>query len=133
MNLTKEQVEQWCEDNNHLLIDKKNISNNVLTEDIVTRIAVKITKCDAEKLKTRYRGSREVFCRWLVWDYFDKASHYSLTNMGDIFNRDHSTVIHMKMNIDNASMFGWRRHNRIKFENDINEMHEKLDFKKAFK
>ena len=62
--------------------------------EIAIEIACKILDLEPHMLQLKTKEEKIVFARWMVWKYCVKTLGISLTECGEMFGLDHSTVIH---------------------------------------
>jgi len=125
------ELDEIIEDEKYFVkIDKRKNDDNSICESEVKKIAADICRIDYREI-TRPTRKQEVVCaRWLVLMYVDMFSNFSRNQQGEIVGKDHATATNAIQNIDKFS--GWRKINKLKFENRINKIHEELGIKKYF-
>ena len=125
------ELDEIIEDEKYFVrIDKRKNDGNSICESEVKKIAADICKVNVRDIETGLRKEEVVCARWLVLMYVDRFSSYTRTQQGAIVGKDHSTACNAIKEIQNFT--GWRKINKIKFENRINTIHEALEIKEVF-
>lgn len=77
------------------------LSLNEKFKDIILTLVFKHTGYDKETLKSRSRKRKQVEARQLNMYFLKKHTNYTLEIIGELFNRDHATVLHAVKTINN--------------------------------
>ena len=102
-----------------------------LSESEVRRIAENVCRVSDSTVKSR--DMYVVFSRYLFFHYFNRFTEDSLQHIGNYYLIDHSTVIHGLKKVRDNYLNGWRHTCKLKFENEINRIHNKIGITKIFK
>jgi hypothetical protein len=70
--------------------------------ELSTQVFCKINDISPHSLYTRTRERSVVESRRMIWGYLRTNTALSLTQLGDMFNRDHPTVLHSMKQHENA-------------------------------
>jgi chromosomal replication initiation ATPase DnaA len=118
------------DENNFVKIDKRKVDGNAICEKEVKKIAADICRVEVRQIESGYRKQEVVCARWLVLMYLDRFSSYNRNQQAAIVMKDHATATNAIQNVDEFT--GWRKINKIKFENRINAIHEAVGINKYF-
>lgn len=129
-NLSVELDEIIEDEKNFFKIDKRKSDGNSICEADVKQIAAEICKIDVEEIGRKTRQEKVVCARWLVLMYFARFTKYTRAEQGALVGKDHSTACNAIKEVQKFT--GWRRLNKIKFENKINLIHEALEINRFF-
>jgi|GEM_PF-6208260 len=134
MDITKKQVEQWCYDNKHTVIDFSNIIVNSLPKESVDIIAESVCNAGLNGANVGTREQEKVFARWLLFDYWDKTENFTLITLAKMYNlKNHATINHALYHLRNDYFTGWRKIVKEKFEAAVNLAHSRLELKNVYK
>jgi len=111
-------------------IDTRKHDGNSICESEVKKIAADVCRIDYREITRPTRKSEVVCARWLVLMYVDKFSVYNRNQQAALVGKDHATATNAISKIEQFS--GWRKINKIKFENRINSIHEAVGINKYF-
>lgn len=79
------------------------IDNNLIKSDLIIKTVSKYYEIDPEELKTDDRHRPLVKARQQSIFFIMRETTLKLKEIGSLFNRDHSTVIHSKEAVDDLS------------------------------
>jgi len=126
-----QELSEIIEDEKYFVrIDKRKNNGNAICENEVKRIAADICRVDVREIESETRKGEVVCARWLIMMYLDRFTKMSRTQQGEIVGKNHATATNAILNVDNFT--GWRKINKIKFENRINTIHEEIGIIKKF-
>ena len=99
------------------------VANN--SEELVVKVVSEIFNVSVEDMESKGRGRPLLYARKFVWYYLKYSTEMSLSALGKLFNRDHSTVINSLEDYDwlydNVPSF------RIKCDSSISLIKQSLE------
>jgi chromosomal replication initiation ATPase DnaA len=133
IDITLEQAVEVCESYGYTVIENSQLSpKDLLSQGDIKRLAARINHVSIAQIESRNRNENVVFARWMVAYYYLEFSTLTLATIGYMIKRDHSNVVHIRKEINNIYLDGWRLKNRSIFKREINNIHESLGLKSKF-